>query len=90
MDKIAFKPKTLLGMVLGGGTCLYILTHSVFKVEPGYNALKFNKVTGLKKKTYKEGFHMIVPYFEFPILYDCKMASKVYDVHCGTKGNLAL
>jgi len=88
MDKLVLKPKSLFFMFVGGSFTVYCLTHSIFKVEPGYNALKFNKFYGLKKKRFKEGLHMVIPYFEYPIIYDCKMASKVYDVHCGTKGSL--
>lgn len=86
MDKIVLKPKAMVSLFVGGSFALYCLTHSFFKVEPGYNALKFNIITGLKRKTFKEGFHVRIPYFEYPIIYDCKMASKVYDIHCGTKG----
>lgn len=86
MDKIKLKPSAIAQMVIGGGIIFYGLTHSIFKVEPGYNAIKFNKITGVRSQVFKEGFHLMVPYFEYPIVYDCKLGSKTYDVHCGTKG----
>jgi len=88
MDKVKIKPATIMNIVFGGGILLYGLTHSIFKVEPGYNAIIFNKFSGTKDKLYKEGLHFNLPYFEHPIIYDCKMASKIFDVHCGTKGKL--
>lgn len=86
MDKIKIKPSAITSILLGGGILLYGLTHSIFIVNPGYNAVIFNKFSGVKSKVLKEGLHINIPYFEYPIKYDCRLNNKTYDVHCGSKG----
>ena len=85
MDKISLKASSIFN-IFGGAVLLYGFTHCFFKVEPGYNAIKFNKITGVQNKVLKEGYHLMLPYFERPIIFDCKLSSRMFDVHCGTKG----
>jgi len=89
MDKILkIKPSALVNIIVGGGILFYSLSHSIYKIQPGYNAIKFNKFYGVQNKIIKEGLVLMIPWFEYPIIYDCKLASKSYDVHCGTKGSV--
>jgi len=47
-----------------------MLKSSLYFVDTGHQALKFNKLTGVGSLTYKEGYHLMVPWFERPIIYN--------------------
>lgn len=49
-----------------------VLIKSVMIVETGHRAIKFNKLSGVGSMSYKEGFHLLLPWFERPIIYDVK------------------
>jgi prohibitin 2 len=74
--------------VLGLGGLLFTLNYSVYKVEPGFQAIKFSKITGVGSKVYKEGLHLLLPWFERPLIYDCRMKNIIFNCDCGTSGNL--
>lgn len=78
--KFKYSPLSL-GLLLG----TYTLYKSLFKVEPGFRAIKFNSIKGVGTTTYSEGFHLLIPYLERPIIYDCRMKNYVYTCVCGTK-----
>jgi len=42
----------------------------LFIVDTGHGAIVFNKIYGVKNQVYKEGWHLMVPWFERPIVYD--------------------
>jgi prohibitin 2 len=39
-------------------------------VEPGHVGLKFSRISGLKDTPYREGWHLRIPYFERPIIFN--------------------
>jgi len=41
-------------------------------VDTGHKAFKFNKISGVRMETYKEGFHLKMPWLEFPVIYNVK------------------
>jgi regulator of protease activity HflC (stomatin/prohibitin superfamily) len=45
---------------------------SVYYVNTGEKAFKFNKVSGVRETTYKEGYHLKAPWFEREIIYNVK------------------
>ena len=65
-----------------GSSLLYKL---MYKVEPGSLAIKFNIFNGVGTHVYKEGIHLLIPYVEKPIIYDCKMKNYMHNCICGTK-----
>jgi hypothetical protein len=69
---------------------LYFLKHAIYKVEPGSLAIKFNIFKGVVDKTYKEGYHLLIPFVERPIIYDCRMKNHVFMCVCGTKGKFLI
>ena len=71
---------------LGIGAIFFTLKYSVFKVEPGFQAIKFSKLTGTGKKVYKEGLHFMLPWFERPLIFDCRMKNIIFNCDCGTRG----
>lgn len=55
-----------------GGLGLYAATNSLYNVEGGHRAIMFNRVVGVKDKVYPEGTHLMVPWFERPVIYDVR------------------
>ena len=74
-----------LGSGLGTFLSFIVLSKSFFKIEPGFLAIKFNTITGVKSKVYREGFHILIPFLEKPILYDCRMKNHLNNCLCGSK-----
>jgi len=70
--------KYAVNLALLGGVGLYIGANSFFSVEPGHLAVKFNRLTGLKDGVYREGFHLRIPYFEWPVVYDARTKPRVF------------
>ncbi|CDW72750.1 UNKNOWN [Stylonychia lemnae] len=44
--------------------------YTIFHVDTGHGAIVFNKIYGVKNQVYKEGWHLMMPWFERPIVYD--------------------
>eukprot|EP00347_Sterkiella_histriomuscorum_P004949 403358465 len=44
--------------------------YTIFHVDTGHGAIVFNKFSGVKNEFYKEGWHLMLPWFERPIVYD--------------------
>lgn len=57
---------------------------SVYYVDPGHRALKFNKVSGVGETIYREGFHIKAPWFERPIIYDVRTHPRVIQSKTGS------
>ena len=55
-------------------------------VDTGHRAIKFNKVYGVREEIYREGWHLLVPWFERPIIYDVKTHPTVIKSMTGSKG----
>lgn len=87
-NKIKFKPTKLAKLATGSLLAFYCLYHSVFKVEPGSQAIKFSIFKGVGSRIYREGYHLLVPFVQRPIIYDCRMKNHVFVCVCGTKGNI--
>ena len=61
------------------------LKYSVYKVEPGFRAIKFDIITGVGKKVFREGYHLRIPYIQKPLIFDCRMKNHNFTCVCGTK-----
>jgi prohibitin 2 len=57
----------------------------VFQVDTGHRAIKFSKLTGVGSKVYKEGYHLMLPWFERPIIYDVKTHPQTIKSVTGSK-----
>ncbi|XP_010447970.1 PREDICTED: prohibitin-1, mitochondrial-like [Camelina sativa] len=62
----------LLKVGIIGGLGLYGATHSLYNVDGGHRAIMFNRLVGVKDKVYPEGTHLMVPWFERPVIYDVR------------------
>jgi len=55
-------------------------------VDTGHGAIVFNKVQGVKNQVYKEGWHLMVPWFERPVVYDLQSRPLTLKSVTGSKG----
>ena len=51
---------------------LVFLTFFISTVNTGEKGFKFNKVSGVRDRTFKEGYHLKAPWFEKEIIYNVK------------------
>ena len=76
------------------GKSILEFTHFSYKyldiVDTGHKGFKFNKVTGLQATVYREGYHLRVPWFEIPIIYNVKSQPQNFTSKAGSKGNYEL
>ncbi|DBA86861.1 TPA: Prohibitin-1, subunit of the prohibitin complex (Phb1p-Phb2p) [Trebouxia sp. C0005] len=73
------------GLIIGGGALLYGVSNSLFNVEGGHRAIVFNRVTGIKEDVYEEGTHLMLPWFDRPIIYDVRTRPNVIQSTSGSK-----
>lgn len=62
-------PKSLIPLI-AGGALLFALSQSIYYVDVGHYAIKFNKFTGLSAQRYREGYNFKFPIIENPIIYN--------------------
>merc|ERR1712136_352644 len=58
------------GTALVGGSVL--LNSSIYSVDAGHLAIKYNRLTGVGSTTYREGVQFMLPWFERPITFDVR------------------
>jgi len=68
-------------VVIGG----FILSNSLFNVDGGHRAIKYTRLSGVKKEIYNEGTHLRIPWFETPIDYDVRAIPRNIASLTGTK-----
>ena len=83
--KLGFHPVNMVKSFLMAVAAPYLFYHSIYKVEPGYLALKFDILQGVKNEVYKEGYHLLIPFIQRPIIYDCRMKNPVFNCVASTK-----
>ena len=74
-----------------GGICgslfsLYLAyKYTIFNVEAGHRAIKFNKFKGILPTVHKEGWHFMIPWVERPIIYDVRTHPQIFKSQTGSK-----
>ncbi|KAM7271833.1 hypothetical protein ACFE04_031047 [Oxalis oulophora] len=76
---------TLLKLGIIGGLGLYGATHSLYNVDGGHRAIMFNRLTGVKEKVYPEGTHFMMPWFEWPVIYDVRARPHLVESTSGSR-----
>ncbi len=71
-------------VVLAAGA-VYGLKKCIYTVEGGHRAIKFSRFVGIKSLAYREGWHLMIPYFERPIIYDVRTHPKTLNSKTGSK-----
>ncbi|MCJ2542711.1 prohibitin family protein [Thermostichus vulcanus] len=59
----------LIGLLLAA---LIFLPRCLLVVQPGYEAVIFNRLTGVEMSPRREGIHLLIPVLQFPTLYDVR------------------
>jgi len=75
MDKILKNSKFAglgAGLLVAGGVGVYGLMNSFFTVDAGHRAIMFNRIGGVGSEIYREGLHLRIPWFQYPIIYDIR------------------
>lgn len=62
----------------GGGSCL-------FNVEGGHRAVMFHRFGGVQQRVRSEGTHIIIPWFQRPIIYDVRTKPRMIQSMTGSK-----
>ncbi|XP_076900722.1 prohibitin-1, mitochondrial-like [Bidens hawaiensis] len=71
------------GAVLGLG--LYAAGNSLYNVEGGHRAIVLNRIVGIKDKVYPEGTHIMIPWFERPVIYDVRARPHLVESTSGSR-----
>ena len=61
-----------LGAAIAAGVLGLGAYNSIYTVQGGQRAVMFNRVVGMKDRTYGEGINFNIPWFERPIIYDIR------------------
>ncbi|VAH10334.1 unnamed protein product [Triticum turgidum subsp. durum] len=75
----------LVKLGLLGGTALYLGNQTLYNVEGGHRAIVFNRLEGIKDKVYPEGTHIVIPWFERPIIYDVRARPNLVESTSGSR-----
>lgn len=59
-----------LGLLLA--VVLFLLPRCLLVVQPGYEAVIFNRLVGTEMTPRREGVHLLIPVVQFPVLYDVR------------------
>lgn len=74
------------GGIAGSLLSLYLgYKYTIFNVEAGHRAIKFNKLKGILPTVYKEGWHLMLPWLERPIIYDVRTHPQIFKSQTGSK-----
>ncbi|KAI8006779.1 hypothetical protein LOK49_LG07G02090 [Camellia lanceoleosa] len=67
------------------GLGVYGVANSLYNVDGGHRAVIFNRIVGVKDKVYPEGTHLMVPWFERPIIYDVRARPHLVESTSGSR-----
>ena len=65
---------------------MVLISNFIYLVDTGHCAIKFNKFSGVNERVFKEGFHLMLPWFERPIIYDVRTHPTNINSITGSKG----
>lgn len=70
----------LVALVAAGGLG-YGAYESVYTVEAGHRGIMFSRLHGVKDVVVSEGWHLRVPWFEYPSIYDIRTKVRSVPLH---------
>ena len=59
--------------------------YTIFNVEAGHRAIKYSKLRGILPQIYKEGWHVMIPWLEHPIIYDVRTHPQIFKSQTGSR-----
>ncbi|KAF3444057.1 hypothetical protein FNV43_RR13747 [Rhamnella rubrinervis] len=78
-------PSALLKLGIIGGLGLFAAANSLYNVDGGHRAIMFNRLVGIKDKVYPEGTHLMIPWFERPVIYDVRARPHLVESTSGSR-----
>jgi prohibitin 2 len=76
MSKIIATATKAGAPLIGGAAALaggsWLVTNSIYTVEAGHQAIKYNRLSGIGADAYREGVHFRMPWFERPVVFDVR------------------
>lgn len=79
-----------LGAASTLGSVGYLAYNGIYSVKPGEKAIIFSRIWGVKEKVYSEGTHILIPWFEWPIIMDIRTRPRAIKSVTGTRGALGV
>mmetsp|Transcript_20025 Transcript_20025/g.17701 ORF Transcript_20025/g.17701 Transcript_20025/m.17701 type:complete len:294 (+) Transcript_20025:33-914(+) len=74
------------GGIFGAFLTIYTgYKYTIFNVEAGHRAIKFSKLKGILPTVHREGWHLMVPWVERPIIYDCRTHPQIFKSQTGSR-----
>ena len=64
--------RSAVALLFGGAVFAGVVYNSVYTVQGGYKAIKFNILAGLDTKSFGPGTHLRIPFVERPIQFDVR------------------
>ncbi|GLU06345.1 hypothetical protein SLE2022_233870 [Rubroshorea leprosula] len=68
-----------------GALGVYGVANSLYNVDGGHRAIVFNRLVGVKDKVYPEGTHLMLPWFERPVIYDVRARPHLVESTSGSR-----
>lgn len=72
------------GLLLLGGVS-FLAQNALFNVDGGQRAIIYSRLSGVQPQIYPEGTHLILPWFQRPIVYDVRAKPRNVSSLTGTK-----
>lgn len=80
-----------LSVLFALGLGSYGAYHSMVTIQPGHKGVVYNRFGGLDDRHYlREGLNFVVPWFQRPIVFDCRTRPQPIDTTSGSKGTVVL
>merc|ERR1719433_538318 len=70
---------------LGVATLGWLGYNSLYTVDGGHRGVVFNRLQGVKDEVYGEGTHFVIPWLEWPIIFDVRTRPKELPSLTGTR-----
>ncbi|KAK2971619.1 hypothetical protein RJ640_017736 [Escallonia rubra] len=75
----------LIKLSVISGLGIYGVANSLYNVDGGHRAIVFNRIVGVKDKVYPEGTHLMIPWFERPVIYDVRARPHLVESTSGSR-----
>ena len=74
-----------MNAIFTGELLHFQLVSKLISVDGGHRAVKFSRWSGVQPEIYTEGLHLMVPWLEWPLIYDIRAKPNQIKSETGTK-----
>jgi len=71
-----------LGLIGVAAVSVVSFRSGIYYVQPGMRAFKFNAISGVGEKVYREGYNFKIPLLERAVQFDCR--ARPQTIKCST------